>query len=432
MATGFKIIRDGYTVDLDDVLVRRNLFDNFTYAGGYTGPRLNTSTGASLDEVFFTDTEIIDQYIGDKLWTWGSNDYGQLGTGISGTGQNRGSPGITAGGGSNWKQIEMGGDFVGGVKTDGTLWTWGRNELGQLGNGSVAPNYNTPTNSPGTTAGGGTNWYQVSIGEWNGAAIKTDGTLWTWGYNAYGKLGDGTTINRSSPVTTAGGGTNWRKVSAGDSTCAAIKADGTLWTWGYNASGEQGSGNLTARSSPGTVAGGGTNWKEVSVGKNSMVAVKTDGTLWTWGRNTYGQLGDGTTVSRSSPGTVAGGGTNWKQVSAGIYLESGAAIKTDGTLWTWGTNTGDGTAVSRLSPVTTAGGGTNWKQVSIDYQAAAIKTDGSLWTWGQGSTGYGNLGTGVTTFLQLSSPTRTVDGNYNWKQVSARGFYAMAAITTPY
>jgi alpha-tubulin suppressor-like RCC1 family protein len=421
MATGFKIIRDGYTVDLDDVLVRRNLFDDFPYnAAEYTGPRLNTSTGASLDEVFFTDTEIIDQYIGEKLWTWGFDRYGVLG---DGTTTNRSSPGTTSGGGTIWRQVSCGEDFMAAIKTDGTLWTWGYNLNGELGTGTT-----TDRSSPGTTAGGGTNWKQVSCGDNSTAAVKTDGTLWTWGNNQYGGLGDGTTTNRSSPGTTAGGGTNWKQVSCGDYSTAAVKTDGTLWTWGYNLYGGLGTGNLTSRSSPGTTAGGGTNWKQVSVATWSAAAIKTDGTLWTWGANADGQLG--TTVSRSSPGTTAGGGTNWKQVSMG-YANRAAAIKTDGTLWTWGSSLwgelGDGNRTSRSSPGTTAGGGTDWKQVSCGYSStAAVKTDGTLWTWGSNSVG--KLGDGTTT--DRSSPGTTAGGGTNWKQVSC-GELSTAAITYP-
>ena len=141
--------------------------------------------------------------------------------------------------------------------------------------------------------------------------------LWTWGYNFFGQLGNGAATNRSSPGTTAGGGTNWKQVAGGGNHSAAVKTDGTLWTWGYNFFGQLGNGAATDRSSPGTTAGGGTNWRQVASGGNHSAAVKTDGTLWTCGYNVYGQLGDSTTTDRSSLGTTAGGGTNWKQVSGG-------------------------------------------------------------------------------------------------------------------
>ena len=373
----------------------------------------NAGSDGDFDRVFFTDEELFTQFVGSSAYGWGLNNQGQLG---DNTVTARSSPVITSGGGTNWKQVDAnyfdpGTHTSAGIKTDGTLWTWGNNSRGTLGDGTV-----TSRRSPVTTSGGGTDWKQVSIAE-NTAAIKTDGTLWTWGYNLYGGLGDGTATNRSSPGTTAGGGTNWKQVVCGKNDAAAIKTDGTLWTWGYNGFGQLGTGTITNRSSPGTTAGGGTNWTQVACGYTHTAAIKTDGTLWTWGYNQYGRLGDGTTTNRSSPGTTAGGGTNWKQVACG-YTHT-AAIKTDGTLWTWGFNgsggLGDGTTTNRSSPGTTAGGGTNWKQVACGYQkTAAIKTDGTLWTWGYNA--YGGLGDGTIT--TRSSPGTTYSNWNTWRQVA--------------
>ena len=369
--------------------------------------------------------DLLPSKIAPRLWTWGSNSSGQLG---DGTTISRSSPVTTAGGGTNWKQIGAGNYATAAIKTDGTLWTWGENEYGQLGTGTT-----TSRTSPGTTAGGGTNWKQVSSGSYAVAAIKTDGTLWTWGINYINSsaaiLGDGLVSSRTSPGTTAGGGTNWKQVSMGRDVAAAIKTDGTLWTWGTNLYGALGIGsgtNTTSRSSPVTTAGGGTNWKQVSCSDEQIAAIKTDGTLWTWGGNSGGQLGDGTFTNRSSPGTTAGGGTTWKQVA--MAYNHTAAIKTDGTLWTWGQNVygqlGNGNQSQQPSPVTTAGGGTNWKQVSGSlYATVALKTDGTLWTWG--SNVLGVLGTQNNT--DRSSPGTTAGGGTNWKQVSS-GYYKAAAI----
>ena len=194
------------------------------------------------------------------------------------------------------------------------------------------------------------------------------GTLFTWGSNAYGQIGDNTTTNRSTPVTTLAGGTNWKQVSCGQYHTAAIKTDGTLWTWGNNSlfGLSLGDNTTTDRSTPVTTFAGGTNWKQVSCGGIFTAAIKTDGTLWTWGAANNGQLGDNTTTRRSTPVTTFAGGTNWKQVSNGNFHTS--AIKTDGTLWVWGFSSlgrlGDNTTTNRTTPVTTFAGGTNWKQVS--------------------------------------------------------------------
>ena len=396
-----------------------------------------TDAGVPIETKYVTKDYVMDYYPDlipsmkqPEGFTCGYNQ--QAGTLGDGTRTNR-STFVTPLGDRSWKILSVDRRSSAGIKTDGTLWTWGENFNGVLGDGTT-----TPRSSPGTTVGGGTNWNSLSIREYRCSAIKTDGTLWTWGRNERGQLGDGTTTNRSSPVTTAGGGTNWKQVSCGHIHTAAIKTDGTLWTWGHNFDGQLGTGDTTARSSPGTTAGGGTNWKQVSVSYEGLdfsrsftAAIKTDGTLWTWGNNNgssffgSGNLGDGTTTNRSSPGTTAGGGTNWKQVSCGYFM---AAIKTDGTLWTWGTGgdqLGAGALTSRSSPGTTVGGGTNWKQVSAGgITCAAIKTDGTLWTWGNNI--YGQLGTGNTT--GRNSPGTTAGGGTNWKQAYA-GTLSTSAIS---
>ena len=379
-----------------------------------------TFADEEFDRVFIKDSEIIDNFVGNRLWTWGANQQGKLG---DNTETGRSSPGTTSGGGTNWKQVSCGGSASSGaIKTDGTLWTWGNDTYGKLGAGGAGGPSGTSRSSPVTVAGGGTNWKQVSMGSSASAAIKTDGTLWTWGRGTSGVLGETSLSNRSSPGTTTGGGTNWKQVSMdGSFSGAAIKTDGTLWTWGSNTNGQLGTGNTTDRSSPGTTAGGGTNWKQVSCGDKAFAAVKTDGTLWTCGYNNAGQLGNNSVTNRSSPGTTAGGGTNWKQV--GIARTMCGAIKTDGTLWTWGDGLlgqlGSGNTTARSSPGTTVGGGTNWKTVlthgsDVRLMYAAIKTDGTLWTWGRNDSG--SLGTDNIT--DRSSPGTTVSNSNNWKQVS--------------
>ena len=157
-------------------------------------------------------------------------------------------------------------------------------------------------------------------------------TLWAWGSAGSGGLGDNSITEKSSPVTTSGGGTNWQQVagsiaSGGTTMGCAIKTDGTLWTWGDAAFGRSGNSSTIDRSSPGTTSGGGNNWKQTACGYLHTAAVKTDGTLWTWGYNGFGNLGDGTTTNRSSPGTTAGGGANWKQVALSGSAAAGAAVR---------------------------------------------------------------------------------------------------------
>jgi alpha-tubulin suppressor-like RCC1 family protein len=160
----------------------------------------------------------------------------------------------------------------------------------------------------------------VAGGFYHTACIKTDGTLWTWGLNSRGQLGDNTVVQKSSPIQTVSGGTNWKQVACGIDGfyTAAIKTDGTLWLWGINVNGGLGDGSsVVHRSSPIQTVAGGTNWKLVAGGAYHTAAIKTDGTLWTWGRNTEGELGDNTVANKSSPIQTVAGGTNWKQVISG-------------------------------------------------------------------------------------------------------------------
>jgi alpha-tubulin suppressor-like RCC1 family protein len=378
------------------------------------------SPEGDLENYFVTEYWLIDQYVGDALWTWGNNSFGaQLGTNDI---TNRSTPVTTFAGGTNWKQVSAGSAHCAAIKTDGTLWTWGYGNIGRLGNATT-----TNRSTPVTTFAGGTNWKQVSAGAFHTAAIKTDGTLWTWGYGADGQLGNAATTNASTPVTTFAGGTNWKQVSGIGYHIAAIKTDGTLWTWGNGSLGQLGNAATTNRSTPVTTFAGGTNWKQVSGSGYHTAAIKTDGTLWTWGNGTFGELGNSTVLTtRSTPVTTFAGGTNWKQVSVGSYLT--AAIKTDGTLWTWGfglfAQLGNAATTNRSTPVTTFAGGTNWKQVSGGgAHIAAIKTDGTLWAWGNGD--FGQLGNS-TVLTNRSTPVTTFAGGTNWKQVSSGSFHTAA------
>jgi alpha-tubulin suppressor-like RCC1 family protein len=378
---------------------------------------------SNLDELYCTDTWLYEQFAGDgSLWSWGYNAQGQLG---DNTVAAKSSPVQTIAGGTNWVQVATGSYFSVAIKTDGTLWGWGDNQYGQLG---VTPTTNR--SSPVQTLTGGTTWKQVTCGIQHTLAVKTDGTLWGWGRDQYGQLGQNSTNGlRSSPTQTIAGGNNWKQVSTSDYHTAAIKTDGTLWTWGWNSYGQLGDNTRTDKVSPIQTISGGTNWKQVNCGSASTAAIKTDGTLWIWGGNYIGQLGTGNTFSVSSPVQTIAGGNTWKTVAG-----SGAhtlAIKTDGTLWCWGANSngqlGDNTTTNKSSPIQTITGGTNWKGVSGGVNTtAAIKTDGTLWVCGYNNNG--QLGTNDRT--SRSSPVQTVAGGNNWRQAMLRETHTTAIKTT--
>jgi len=368
--------------------------------------------GVDFDNVFLQDYKVLDEFVGaGSLWTWGFNDAGQLG---DNTITRKSSPVQTVAGGTNWRISSgmSGGNTCGAIKSDGTLWTWGANNSGQLGDNTI-----TKKSSPVQTVAGGTNWSVISTDGVAFGAIKTDGTLWTWGIGGFGTLGDNAGTNRSSPAQTTSATNDWKFVCVGGQAMHAIKTDGTLWAWGYNGYGHQGTNTgITNNFSP--VQIGSLLWSTVCTGKTGAAAIRSDGTLWLWGSNSYGNLGTGNTTNRSSPVQTIAGGTNWKQVQVGKH--SAGAIKNDGTLWVWGRNDygniGDNTTTHRSSPVQTISGGTNWKEISIkDTQCGAIKTDGTLWMWG--FNGQGQLGTNDTT--NRSSPVQTVAAGTNWKSVNS-------------
>ena len=311
-----------------------------------------------------------------SLWIWGGAGNGKLGT--NDTTPKRTIPATTFVGGTDWKQVSASGSTTAAIKTDGSLWIWGSGGQGKLG-----INNENDRSIPVTTFAGGTTWKSVSCGNVHTAAIKTDGTLWTWGRGGDSGLEGGNlgtndnNLNRLTPVTTFTGGNNWKSVAIGNFFTAAIKTDGSLWTWGSGTEGKLGINNTNIRSIPVTTFAGGNNWKQVSCIDKHISAIKTDGSLWIWGLGTSGQLGDNNIITRSTPVTTFAGGNNWKQVSAGGAFTT--AIKTDGSLWIWGEGgygrLGTNNETTRSTPVTTFAGGNNWKQVIVGpTHTAAIKS----------------------------------------------------------
>jgi alpha-tubulin suppressor-like RCC1 family protein len=317
--------------------------------------------------------------------------------------------------------ITMPTDFWGKASiVQGGIWTWGYGAQGQIGD-NARVNRSSPVQ-----VGALTDWVDVAMSSEHTGGIRSNGTLWMWGSGYFGQLGiDLHYAFRSSPVQ-VGALTNWSQVSTGTQFSAAIKTTGSLYMWGRGTFGRLGNSNTTYRSSPVQV-GVSTDWAQVSTAFQHSSAVKTNGTLWTWGLGTLGRLGHNDTISRSSPVQV-GALSNWAQVSAGS--RSAAATKTDGTLWTWGygLNGRLGLNISRfidVSSPTQVGTLTNWAQVVSGAECCiAIKTDGTIWGWG--ANGQGQLGIGNG--LDVSSPVQ-IGALTNWAQ-PASGSQHSAAIKT--
>jgi len=344
------------------------------------------------------------------IFAGGANSYGQLG---DGTTISKSSPVSIIGGFTDWCRISVGSRQSIGLRQNGTLWSWGNASLGD-GTTNIR-------SSPVSVIGGFTDWCQFDAACTHSVAVRTNGTLWGWGINSYGQLGDNSTTHRSSPVSVIGGFTDWCQASAGVQHSLGIRTNGSLWAWGRNNNFQLGTGNNTVRSSPVSVIGGFTDWCQVSAGFGNTFAIRTGGTLWAWGQGNYGQLGDGTATGKCSPVSVVGGFTDWCQVSVHSNGFHTHAIRTNGTLWAWGSASlgriGVGDNSNRCSPTIVAGGFTDWCQVSAGaVHSIAVRQNGTAWAWGFNSSGRLMIGSSIGS---TASPITIAGGFTDWCQVEA-------------
>lgn len=325
---------------------------------------------------------------------WGRNDEGQIGIGNQEVQafpvEILAVPDATGIGGGESHTLFL--------KADGTLLASGLNTTGQLGDGTTI----SPRISP-VAVSGLTNIVKVANGfGLHSAALRSDGTVWSWGYNLFGQLGNGTTETtgcRCVPTPMPISITNVVQIKTGDAYTLALKADGTVWAWGDNIVGQLGNGTMTNSSSPvqvGVGVAGFNNIVAVSAGESDAIALKSDGTVWIWGRNLYGQVGNGTRLVIQRLPVQNTTLSNIVQVSAGSA--NIMALRSDGTVWIWGNNTrgqiGNGaTSDFQLFPVQNS---TLTNIVEIEagggFTAYARRRGGTVWAWGYSL--YGQLGTG--------------------------------------
>lgn len=321
------------------------------------------------------------------LWDWGNNSNGQLGNGSTAQSsvplQVSGMTGVL---------VAAGNTHTAALKSDHTVWTWGNNSSGQLGDGTT-----TQRLVPVQVSGLPLTIKAIAAGSDHTVALSDDGTVWTWGNNSNGQLGDGTTTQRLTPVQVINL-TGVTAIAAGSAHTVVLKNDGTVWAWGNNSNGQLGNGNLT-QSATAVQVSGLTNVVAVAAGFSHTAALRndvTDVSVWVWGNNASGQLGNGTTTQSSVP-VQATGLSGITAIAAGH--DHTVVLKNDGTVWIWGSNSngqlGIGSTVQSLVAVQVSGM-TNAMAVAAGYtHTVVLKNDDTVWTWG--GNGNGQLGNGTTT-----------------------------------
>ena len=323
------------------------------------------------------------------VWCWGSNSYGELG---DGTAIPRSSPVAVSGLGSGVVAVSAGNYHTCALTGAGAVWCWGRNNYGQLGDGT-----STSRSTPVAVSGLASGVVTIEVGFHHSCAVTSAGASLCWGRNNYGQLGDGTTVNRSTPTGVIGLGSGTAMLDGGAYHTCAVTNGGAVWCWGYNYDGELGDATTTDRATPVAVSGLGTGVAAVNAGGYHTCALTGAGAVWCWGYNLSGQLGDGTTTDRATPVAVSSLGSGVAAVAAGGYHT--CALTGAGAVWCWGGNyygeLGDGTTTSRRdTPVAVSGLASGVGGITAgNYHTCAVSGTGAVWCWGWNDVG--QLGEGV-------------------------------------
>jgi alpha-tubulin suppressor-like RCC1 family protein len=348
-----------------------------------------------------------------SVWAWGDNASGQLGDNTTAAHKLPGPVSTLTG----IKAVAAGTAFSMGLESDGDLWVWGNNSKGQLGD-------NSTTNRPlpykvltGVIAG--------AAGGSHSLAVKSDGTVWAWGRNDEGQLGQGSTsaTPQKTPIQVPGL-TNVIDVAGGLNFSLALTSSGVVYAWGINTTGQLGLGDTTQRTSP-TAISSITSIARISAGNSHTLALRSDGQVFAWGDNTFGQLGDGTQTQRTSPVMPPDCPPGVAIVAGGLHS---MALTELGTIYTWGQasngQVGDGTTVaSRPNPVLLAAPADTGVIGAGNLNSLSISQDGSVWGWGANNSG--EVGDGTADMR--TSPVKVADANFAWKVGTPTSFSPQAA-----
>ena len=414
-----------------------------------------------------------------SAWAWGHDSSGQLG--INSTTDKNTPQAITSS--TPWTAISAGDSHVLGIKADGTLWAWGLNDKSQIGISSLATTALQKTPAQITSPSG--TWIAVSAGGHDSFALKADGTLWAWGDNGDGQLGISNGNAAVKVPTQVGAG--FQFVKAGYDFTIGVTADGNVFTWGHGSGDQLGNGGTANTTVPGTailyavkpgaVMGGASHgaelrtsgvlttfgsvgsgalgltsaqiagctsstacaqpvavtstkaWRAVATGESQTLGIKSDGTLWAWGANYAGEVGNGHTTPQTTPVQI-GTDASWLKVFAGPTSGSSFGIKADGTLWAWGQNgslqLGTSASGNKTTP-TAVSGGKRWISVSTGgSHTLGLTADGKLWAWGDND--FGQLGVDYSVVEQQATPRQITSPSITWLAVSA-GYGVSSAIS---
>jgi alpha-tubulin suppressor-like RCC1 family protein len=356
-----------------------------------------------------------------RAWSWGYNNFGQLGINVSGVAANRSTPVSVLGAVKTFCKISAGANFSLAIDKNGRAWGWGRNISGEVGDNTI-----TQRLTPVSILGGVKTFCHIAASLGNHSlALTHTGRAWAWGDGANGRLGDNTIVSKRTPVSVLGAVKTFCKIAAGNAWSLAIDKNGRAWAWGNGGDGRLGRNSTVSSLTPVSVLGVVKTFCEIAAGNATSAAIDKNGRIWSWGFNNSGQLGNGANVQQLTPVSLAGAVKTFCKIS----LSNGQTLALDknGRAWGWGFNTtgllGDNSVTARNTPVSVAGAIKTFCQIAAGNQhALAIDKNNNTWAWGPND--QGQLGANLSALVR--TPKSIVLGaNKTFCQVNIGGGFSI-------